>query len=141
MRAHYLLAFIALAICGSSLALDYQPISAYSEGTALNIWAFGQTSSAQLNAGRAYAPVVEVVAANNQGPDGSSGEYQPLKCPVNGTLTTCPDVVRFCYFHAPTFSLEPPFTAKFVARGEFSCLLEEGAHRKAFKPTISRAPF
>jgi len=92
MRAQYLLALIALAVCGSSLALDYQPIPTYSEGTALNIWAFGEATSAQLNAGRAYAPVVEVVAANNQGPDGSSGEYQPLKCPFNGTLTICPDV-------------------------------------------------
>jgi len=92
MRVLYLLALVTLTVCGTSLALDYQPIAAYSEGTALNIWGFGEASAGQLNAGRAYAPVVEVTASSNTGPDGTSGEYQPLKCPFNGTMTSCPDV-------------------------------------------------
>jgi hypothetical protein len=89
MRALYLLALVSLAVFGLSVAVDYQPIAAYCEGTALNIWSFGASTAASRTIGTAYTPAVIYPGTNTTGADAEVGEIHVLKC-AGGT--NCPDV-------------------------------------------------
>ena len=105
MRALYLLALVSLAVFGLSVAVDYQPIAAYCEGTALNIWSFGASTAASRTIGTAYTPAVIYPGTNTTGADAEVGEIHVLKC-AGGT--NCPDVVRFSISWASFFPLTNP---------------------------------